>query len=424
MRFAILMISAALAAAGAWGVYRMLAPERVTDDATTQFLARHWAQPLAPQGDPPPEYSAIEASLAPEACGACHASQYADWQTSLHSRTMGPGILWQFQVLSQDESNSCLRCHAPLAEQKALAALQHGWSNAPKAPAPPYVSGDLHLRGLVCAACHVRRHQRFGPPAIAQNPQDSQNAAQAARPPHNGYVADRAFQDSRFCSTCHQFTPQGRRLAGKLVENTYEEWRTSPAAENGQACQSCHMPGRRHLWRGIHDREMVANGIRRALEVNRLDASRIAVQATVSTPGVGHYFPTYVVPKVTVTLHLRNSAGSREIARLVIGRTVSVDMDRELSDTRIPPGGKSLLSAEVGVPPGPNRIEMRMEVAPAEHYARMFQSMLDRNPKMSPGTQSILRDALREALASSYRLDDLSVAVPLQAHGSQHAVAN
>jgi len=424
VQVAILIIAMMLVVAGAWVVYRTLATNHMPTDATAQFLARYWARPLAPQGEPPPEFSNLEASLAPESCGACHPEQYADWRTSLHSHSIGPGILWQFRVLSQDESNSCLRCHAPLAEQKALMALQQGWTNAPKSPAPAYVSSDLHLHGLVCAACHVRRHQRYGPPVDALGAQSAQNPAPATRQPHDGFIAEQAFQDSRFCATCHQFPPQGRSLAGKLVENTYEEWRTSPAAGQGLACQNCHMPGKRHLWRGIHDRVMVDNSLRRELIVKRISASRLAVQAIITAPGVGHYFPTYVVPKVTVSLQLRNSAGTREIARHVIGRTVSVDMDRELSDTRIPPGGKSVVTAEISVPPGENYIEMRMDIAPAEHYVRMFESMLKRNPKMDPTTQSLLREAIQKAEATAYRLDDLVVAVPVRFGESQHAVAN
>jgi len=422
-RLAILMIPATLAV-GAWLVYRAVVSDQVPSDATAQFLARHWAQPVAPQGAPPPDFAAREASLAPESCGTCHASQYADWRTSLHSRSIGPGILWQFRVLSQDESNSCLRCHAPLAEQKALTALQHGWANAPQDPVPSYVSSDLHLRGLVCAACHVRRHQYFGPPANSRNTLTTADLNSAPRQPHNGFVAERAFQDSRFCSTCHQFPPQGRSLAGKLIENTYEEWRASPAALQGLSCQGCHMPDRRHLWRGVHDRDMVANGLRRELEVKRLDASSLAVQAIISAPGVGHFFPTYVVPKVTVSLHLRDATGTREIARHMIGRMVSVDMDRELSDTRIPPGGRATVSAQVKAPPGEYHVEMHIEVAPAEHYARMFQSMLDRNPHMAPDTRSILRVALREAQAATYRLEDLAVAAPIRLDEARRAVAN
>src|SRR5674476_516315 len=136
VQVAILIIAMMLVVAGAWVVYRTLATNHMPTDATAQFLARYWAWPLAPQGEPPPEFSNLEASLAPESCGACHPEQYGDWRTSLHSHSIGPGILWQFRVLSQDESNSCLRCHAPLAEQKALMALQQGWTNAPKSPAP------------------------------------------------------------------------------------------------------------------------------------------------------------------------------------------------------------------------------------------------------------------------------------------------
>lgn len=418
VRFAILMLAMAMMIAGSWAIYRMVGGEQASRDETAAFLSRHWAQPLEPQGEPPPGFSTIEASLSPEACGTCHASQYAEWRTSLHSHTMGAGILWQFRVLSQDESNRCLRCHAPLAEQKALTALQHNWANAPSSSPPPYVTEDLHLRGLVCAACHVRKHQRFGPPSITQQ------TMKVTRQPHDGFVAEKAFQDSRFCSTCHQFPPQGRSLAGKLIENTYEEWRASPAAEKGLACQSCHMPEKKHLWRGIHDRDMVTKGVVREIEVKRIDTSNLEIKAVLSTPGVGHYFPTYIVPKVTISLHLRNAAGTREITRHVIGRLVSVDMDQELSDTRIPPGGKSIVSAMVKVPPGVNYIEMRMAIAPAEHYARMYQSMLDRNPNMEVATQSLLRIALRDALATAYRLDDLVVKVPDRIGESKHRVAN
>ncbi|MFA6444127.1 MAG: hypothetical protein WCV99_17500, partial [Sterolibacterium sp.] len=232
--------------------------------------------------------------------------------------------------------------------------------------------------------------------------------------------------DSRFCAPCHQFPPGARSLAGKLIENTYEEWRDSPAARQGATCQSCHMPDRRHIWRGIHDAETVRKGLRRELEVKRLANGKLAVLATITAPGVGHYFPTYVVPKVTVSLHLRTPAGTWELARHVIGRTVSVDMTREWSDTRIPPGGKSEVSAEVTVTalPGGGQIELHTEIAPAEHYIRMFQSMLEQNPGMDAAAQSLLREALRQARNTAYRLDDLRTKVPVGLDDAQRAVAN
>ena len=391
----------ALALMFACAAYFLRIAQKPPADPIAQFLAMHWAQPIAPQGEPPPGYSAIEASLAPETCAACHVAQYAEWNTSLHSKAMGPGIRWQLRIMAQKDGNECLRCHAPLAEQKALTALEHGWANAPSTAMPAYVSSDLHRRGNTCGSCHMRRQQRFGPPSQMLNPKV-----------HGGFVAQQAFRDSRFCSPCHQFPAGARRLEGKLIENTYEEWRTSPAAGEGSSCQSCHMPDHRHLWRGIHDPETVRKGLRRELEVTPIEGGLLAVKATIAAPGVGHFFPTYVVPKILVSLHLYVAGTDRELTRLIIGRTVSVDMDRELSDTRIPPGGRAVLSAQFATPRVPYRVEMHIEIDPAEHYARMYRTMLERNPGMDKGTLVLLREALTEAEAASYRLDNLVAAGP------------
>lgn len=381
-------------------------------DPVARFLAGHWAQPIAPQGEPPTGFSSIEASLAPETCGACHVVQYADWNTSLHSKAMGPGIRWQLRVMSQSDGNDCLRCHAPLAEQKALTALEQGWANAPVSPMPSYVSADLHRRGNTCASCHVRRHQRFGPPSQIRNPKV-----------HGGFTAQQAFRDSRFCSPCHQFPPEARSLEGKLIENTYEEWRNSPAARKGDTCQTCHMPEKRHIWRGIHDPDTVRNGIRREIQVKRLGNDQLEVLASITAPGVGHYFPTYVVPKVLVSLHLLAAGEDREIGRMVIGRTVSADMVREWSDTRIPPGGRSLLSAKATAPTTPYSVEMRMEVQPGEHYIRMYRAMLMTNPDMDTTTSAMLRQALRETEEANYHLDSVTAAGPGKAGGVSQATA-
>ena len=61
--------------------------------AESAFLARHWRGPIPPQGPAPARYSALEKSLAPGSCGACHPTQLGDWSTSLHARSMGPGVV-------------------------------------------------------------------------------------------------------------------------------------------------------------------------------------------------------------------------------------------------------------------------------------------------------------------------------------------
>src|SRR2546428_826955 len=125
-----------------------------------EFLGRHWRRPLVPQGPPPARFSQLEASLQPEACGACHPVQLADWTTSLHARSMGPGVAGQLvEMLETDPGSAlgCLTCHAPLAEQAPRVV------DGARARANPVYDGTLGPRGLVCAGCHVRGHERFGP---------------------------------------------------------------------------------------------------------------------------------------------------------------------------------------------------------------------------------------------------------------------
>src|SRR5439155_16918541 len=126
-------------------------------DAIREFLDRHWRRPLAPQGPPPARYSALEASLEPEACGTCHPAQLADWRTSLHAAAMGPGVSGQLvEMLESDPGSalSCFNCHAPLAEQAPRVA------DGARARANPVYDASLGARGLVCAGCHVRGHAR------------------------------------------------------------------------------------------------------------------------------------------------------------------------------------------------------------------------------------------------------------------------
>ena len=388
--------------------------------ATAAFLKRHWAHPIAAQGEPPRRFSATEASLAPQACGSCHVAQYADWQTSLHSRTVGPGLLWQLRTFDQANGNACLRCHAPLAEQRALTALERGWPNAPAGAPPGYVPPDLHRQGLVCAACHVRQHQRHGPVPQEGRPQPHPDL------PHGGYVAEPAFSDSRFCSTCHQFESDGRRVNGKLLQDTYEEWRTSPAAAAGQTCQSCHMPQRRHLWRGIHDPATVAQALRREITVQRLDGERIRVDVALVNAGAGHHLPTYVVPKIQVSVLLQGERPmlNRRLATHRIGRVLDTALSAESADTRLAAGARHAMAIETAAGAGRWQVVLRTEVAPAEHYERMFAEMDARHPEFDDTTRALLRQAGQAAVAARYRLPDTVVEVPARAGDPVRVVAN
>jgi hypothetical protein len=360
-------------------------------DPVAAFLASHWRDPLPPQGKPPAHFSHAEASLAPESCGQCHQEQFRDWSQSLHSHTMGAGILWQFQLMPQEDANKCMKCHAPLAEQKALVAQSQGWPNAPTQLPPVYVPPDLGHQGLVCAACHVRNHQRFGPEPRKEI---------AAVLPHDGFTIAPAFSDGRFCATCHQFPEDGPRTNNKLREDTYAQWQASSFGKAGQQCQSCHMPDRKHQWRGIHDQQMVTSALQ--TKFSRTD-NRIEVD--ILNIGAGHHFPTYMVPKVTIELGYRTAENTFEIlATDIIGWNVDISLTQEIFDTRIPSGGKRSLSALL--PPeikNGTLLEVRLRIAPREHYERTFQSVLDQRDQLDGKTLSLLQAAYDEALATRYQ---------------------
>ena len=385
----------------------------VAQTASSEFLSKHWPVVLPPQGEPPVNFTAQETSLDPQSCGECHADQFKQWQTSLHSHTMGPGIQWQLQLMSQEAGNKCLRCHAPLAEQKALVALKHNWPNAPDKAIPDWIPPNLADAGLSCAACHVRRHQVFGPP-----PKQTIPDGQSDNWPHGGFTASQAFQDSRFCATCHQHNEKENppRVNGKLQEDTWNQWQQSPQAKQGIHCQSCHMPDRQHLWRGIHDADMTRQALDIQMQLKRTGENVVNVEVVLHNLGAGHHFPTYMVPKVELVFNLRNrDSGKKQVFhRYVIGWQVNVALTDEQFDTRIPAGETRNLQIPLTLHESDVNwdVELEVEVIPREHYERTFQQSLKYADTLSATTLATLRKAIKEAQATHYRLLQLQEPVP------------
>jgi len=72
------------------------------------------------------------------------------------------------------------------------------------------------------------------------------------------------------------------------------------------------MPDRRHLWRGIHDPEMVRSGVAITLATDRQHYrpdDEVRARLAVGNTGVGHHFPTYVTPRVVVRMALVDMHG-------------------------------------------------------------------------------------------------------------------
>lgn len=375
-------------------------------DPVQVFLETHWVRPLEPVG------ALVGGSKTPsldaQTCGACHQSQYGDWVGSRHRQAMAAGILWQFHVYNQAQSNDCMDCHAPLVEQKALVAIEHGWSIRPQGSPPPYMVPDLHLQGITCAACHVRSSAVFGPP--------SRVGLTGAEPglPHAGFIAHNAFEDSRFCSGCHQFPDDGPRLNGKLRQDTYNEWLESEYPAQGMGCQQCHMPDRRHLWRGISDSDMVARAL--LVEFSEFnEQGQPMVRLDLANVGAGHRLPTYLVPQIEIKAVWVDDQG-RELGLVIqhiLQWRASLDLSTEYFDQRLGPGERRILTAPLVPPSEAEAIEIMIRVAPKEHYERVYRDMLRQSDRMSDSLLELLHQAILQASLSEYAL--AHVTIPLGA---------
>ena len=345
----------------------------------------HWKRPLAPHSG--------RYSLRPSACKACHEEQYRDWSGSLHRRAVGPGLMAQLDPATDPATAaSCYFCHAPLPEQAEMIEGANGAYAANGA-----YDEALQKTGATCAACHSRGGRIFGPPPRANSKPAS--AGGSAEPGHGGFAPLDLFTSAQFCAACHQMD-EGYSLNGKLLTNTYNEWKASSFARDGVVCQDCHMPDRRHLWRGIHDKEMTASAL--SIEPS-LEKSQYRL--TIRNIGAGHYFPTYVTPMVEVKGYRVDAAGGMMQGSLRsgwIGRKVSLDLSVEEFDTRIPPGGGFVFNYPRVPPRRGEKIIFEIWVYPDLFYANFFDHALGRG---GDGMKvNLLKKASKNGRASPYLL--------------------
>ena len=93
------------------------------DTVLGPFLSAHWRLPVPFQGERPPGFTDVDASLDPETCRVCHPAQYAQWRTSLHAEAFSPGFAGQLiegDLAGPLPLRACQTCHAPLEEQQPV----------------------------------------------------------------------------------------------------------------------------------------------------------------------------------------------------------------------------------------------------------------------------------------------------------------
>ena len=245
-------------------------------------------------------YQAVPAgldSLKAESCGTCHREIYEEWKTSIHAHAYDDPF---FQAYWQKDKNIwvCLNCHTPLENQQPTLIKEIPRGRVEKAiqePNPHY-DADYQKESITCAACHVRDGVILGP------------FDDSAAPHPTKFDPD--FRTAQVCYRCHNVVSGPAQFYNVGPCGTYAEYEGKFfMQERGFICQSCHMPevdrpvaeggpirrGRRHLWRGGHDPDMIKRAV--AIQVKADPPSpkpgdRITVTLTLINAGAGHKIPT------------------------------------------------------------------------------------------------------------------------------------
>lgn len=337
-----------------------------------------FGKPLEAQGTPPPNLAPAEASLAAPQCARCHAKQYREWQTSRHRGAMSPGIRAQMMGMGKTEALACLRCHAPLAEQRTLDAT------------------PLREQAVSCAGCHVRGFKRHGPPGVSPS-----------LLPIPGYplATMELYERSDLCIGCHQLPPR-TAVQGRPLLDTYREWLEGPYMARGIQCQHCHMPDREHTWKGVHDPHTFRQGIALTGEAHVTDGA-VTVVAELANVGAGHYLPTTPTPAAWIVVELLDARGKPipgASSEMRIGRDISYAAGKwtEHADTRIPPGDKAVMARAWKGGRSIDAVTARIsvEVHPDDYYERLYEMRLKQ--QLVPERRALYEQALAAGKANRY----------------------
>lgn len=132
---------------------------------------------------------------------------------------------------------------------------------------------------------------------------------------------------------------------------------------------------------------------------------RVSARLRITNSGVGHYFPTYVTPLVVIKGFLTDAKGKAlkgTVKEAAIGRKVSLDLSKELFDTRIPPFRSFEFDYGVRRPARADRLVFEAWVYPDAFYKSFFKNALEKGyPAMK---MEELKEALKTTSGSGYLL--------------------
>ncbi len=140
------------------------------------------------------------------------------------------------------------------------------------------------------------------------------------------------------------------------------------------------MPDRRHLWRGVHDQQMLKSGVTVTTVPPVRTDLRIEARLEIRNTGTGHRFPTYVTPKVIAEIYQAGPDGTMlpgTLRQHVIARLVELDLSREIADTRLAPDQAASLEYRAPLHPRARSLTYRVRVEPDAFYTKLYESLLE-----------------------------------------------
>ncbi|MGE0472682.1 MAG: multiheme c-type cytochrome [Nitrospirales bacterium] len=236
-------------------------------------------------------------SLNAEECGNCHEEIYKEWKTSIHAQAYTDPF---FQAYWKKDGHVwvCLNCHTPLENQQPTLIQDLPRGRVEKAfEIPNYrYDSEYQQEGVTCAACHVRD-------GVILGPYDDSAAPHPTR-------YDPSFRTTQICYRCHNVVSGPMQFYNVGPCGTYAESEGEFfIKERGFTCQTCHMPevqrpvaknspiryGRRHLWRGGHDPDMIKKAVAVQVQADPpspVPGEDVTLTLTLINAGAGHKIPT------------------------------------------------------------------------------------------------------------------------------------
>jgi hypothetical protein len=309
-------------------------------------------------------------SLRAESCGTCHREIYEEWKSSIHASAYRDPF---FQAYWKKDRNIwvCLNCHTPLENQQPTLIKDIPRGRVEKAvqePNPRY-DPEYQLEAVTCAACHVRDGVILGPfdDSVAPHPTRF----------------DPSFRTTQVCYRCHNVVSGPAQFYRVGPCGTYAEYEGKYfMQERGYICQSCHMPevdrpvadggpirrGRRHLWRGGHDPDMIKRAVAIQVKVDPpapKPGDRVRFTLTLINAGAGHKIPTGD-PDRHFTVEFLVEDGARQVldrqvdtmGRWILWQPAIVEM----YDNRLLPLAGRDYTYEYRVPAGSERLTVKTRV--------------------------------------------------------------